>query len=114
MLENYKAVLPQSAIGQAIYYSLQRWEKLSIYTSDARLRIDNNLVENAIRPVAIGRKNYLFAGSHNGARRAAMLYSFLGTCKMNHINPFDWLRDVLIKIPEHPVNKIELLLPNKV
>ena len=114
MLENYKAVLPQSAIGQAIYYSLQRWDKLSIYTTDARLRIDNNLVENAIRPVAIGRKNYLFAGSHNGARRAAMLYSFLGTCKMNHINPFDWLRDVLIKIPEHPVNKIELLLPNKV
>ena len=114
MLENYKAVLPQSAIGQAIYYSLQRWDKLSIYTTDARLRIDNNLVENAIRPVAIGRKNYLFAGSHNGARRAAMLYSFLGTCKMNHINPFEWLRDVLIKIPEHPVNKIEQLLPNKV
>lgn len=114
MLENYKAVLPQSAIGQAIYYSLQRWDKLSIYTKDARLRIDNNLVENAIRPVAIGRKNYLFAGSHNGARRAAMLYSFLGTCKMNHINPFDWLKDVLIKIPEHPVNKIEQLLPNKV
>ena len=113
MLENYKAVLPQSAIGQAIYYSLQRWDKLSIYTRDALLRIDNNLVENAIRPVAIGRKNYLFAGSHNGARRAAMLYSFLGTCKMNHINPFDWLRDVLIRIPEYPVNKIELLLPNK-
>ena len=114
MLENYKAVLPQSAIGQAIYYSLQRWDKLSIYTTDARLRIDNNLVENAIRPVAIGRKNYLFAGSHNGARRAAMLYSFLGTCKMNNVNPFDWLKDVLIKIPEHPVNKIEQLLPNKV
>ena len=113
MLENYKAVLPQSAIGQALFYSLQRWDKLSIYTMDGRLRIDNNLVENAIRPVAIGRKNYLFAGSHNGARRAAMLYSFLGTCKMNHINPFDWLKEVLIKIPEHPVNKIELLLPHK-
>ncbi len=113
MLENYKAVLPQSVIGQAMHYSLQRWDKLSLYTTDARLRIDNNLVENAIRPVAIGRKNYLFAGSHNGARRAAMLYSFLGTCKMNHINPFDWLKDVLIKIPQHPVNKIELLIPNK-
>lgn len=113
MLENYKNVLPQSVIGQAIFYSLQRWDKLSIYTTDGRLRIDNNLVENAIRPVAIGRKNYLFAGSHNGARRAAMLYSFLGTCKMNHINPFEWLRDVLIRIPEHPVNKLELLLPKK-
>ena len=114
MLENYKDVLPQSAIGQGIFYSLQRWDKLSIYTTDGRLRIDNNLVENAIRPVAIGRKNYLFAGSHNGARRAAMLYSFLGTCKMNHVNPFDWLKDVLIKIPDHPVNKLELLLPKRV
>lgn len=113
MLENYKNVLPQSVIGQAIFYSLQRWDKLSTYTTDGRLRIDNNLVENAIRPVAIGRKNYLFAGSHNGARRAAMLYSFLGSCKMNHINPFEWLRDVLIKIPEHPVNMLELLLPKK-
>ena len=113
MLENYKTVLPQSTIGQALYYSLQRWDKLSRYTTDGRLKIDNNLVESAIRPVAIGRKNYLFAGSHNGARRAAMLYSFLGTCKINHVNPFDWLRDVLIRIPEHPVNKLELLLPNK-
>ena len=112
MLENYKAVLPQSVIGQALHYSLQRWDKLSTYTTDACLRIDNNLVENAIRPVAIGRKNYLFAGSHNGARRAAMLYSFLETCKMNQINPFEWLRDVLTKIPDHPVNKLELLLPN--
>ena len=114
MVENYKNVLPHSVIGQAIFYSLQRWDKLSIYATDGRLRIDNNLVENAIRPVAVGRKNYLFAGSHNGARRAAMLYSFLGTCKMNHINPFEWLRDVLIRIPEHPVNKLELLLPKKI
>jgi len=113
MLENYKDVLPQSSIGQAIHYSLQRWDKLSLYTTNACLRIDNNLVENAIRPVAIGRKNYLFAGSHNGARRAAMLYTFLGTCKMNHINPFDWIRDVLIRIPEYPVNKLDQLLPIK-
>ena len=111
MVENYKAVLPQSTIGQALYYSLQRWDKLSLYTTDGNLQIDNNLVENAIRPVAIGRKNYLFAGSHEGARRAAMLYSFLGTCKVNNINPFDWLRDVLTRIPEHPVNNIQNLLP---
>jgi len=114
MTENYKAVVPHSVIGQAIFYSLQRWDKLSVYATDGRLRIDNNLVENAIRPVAIGRKNYLFAGSHNGARRAAMLYSFLGTCKMNHVNPFEWLKEVLIKIPDHPVNKLELLLPKRV
>jgi transposase len=112
MLENYKAVLPQSAIGQALHYSLQRWDKLCLYTTDGRLQIDNNLVENAIRPVAIGRKNYLFAGSHNGARRAAMLYSFLGTCKINNVNPFDWLRHVLNVIPTHPVNQLRQLLPN--
>ena len=113
MLENYRTVLPKSAIGQALYYSLQRWDKLSLYTTNGRLQIDNNLVENAIRPVAIGRKNYLFAGSHNGARRAAMLYSFLGTCKMNHLNPFDWLRDVLTKIPDHHMKNLQQLLPNK-
>lgn len=61
----------------------------------------------------LGRKNYLFAGSHNGAQRAAMLYSLLGSCKLNGINPFEWLSDVLAKIPDHPVNKLELLLPNK-
>lgn len=113
MLENYKAVLPKSAIGQALYYSLQRWDKLCLYTTSGALQIDNNLVENAIRPVAIGRKNYLFAGSHDGARRAAMLYSFLGTCKINDINPFEWLRDVLERIPIHPVNKLNNLLPLK-
>ncbi len=113
MLDNYKAVLPKSVIGQALYYSLQRWDKLSRYTTDARLKIDNNLVENAIRPVAIGRKNYLFAGSHNGARRAAMLYSFLGTCKMNNVNPFEWLREVLTKIQDQPIKDLQQLLPHK-
>lgn len=113
MLENYRSVLPKSTIGQALHYSLERFDKLMIYTSDGILEIDNNLVENAIRPVAIGRKNYLFAGSHNGAKRAAMLYSFLGTCKINDINPFDWLRTTLDKIPTHPVNKLQELLPCK-
>lgn len=113
MLENYQSVLPQSVIGQAIHYSLQRWDKLCLYTTNGRLQIDNNLVENAIRPVAIGRKNYLFAGSHNGARRAAMLYSFLGTCKINRVNPFEWLREVLTRIQEHPIKNLQQLLPHK-
>lgn len=113
MVDNYRSVLPKSTIGQALYYSLQRWDKLMLYTTDGKLEIDNNLVENAIRPVAIGRKNYLFAGSHNGARRAAMLYSFLGTCKINGIDPLQWLGDVLDKIPDYPVNKIHELLPSK-
>lgn len=113
MLENYKSVLPKSTIGQALHYSLERFDKLMIYASDGKLEIDNNLVENAIRPVAIGRKNYLFAGSHNGARRAAMLYSLLGTCKINNVNPFEWLTSTLDKIPVHPVNRLHELLPNK-
>ena len=112
MMDAYSKVIPQSTIGKALSYSLQRWDKLCLYTQDGRLRIDNNLVENAIRPVAIGRKNYLFAGSHNGARRAAMLYSFLGTCKINNINPFDWLKDILSRMPSHSVNKLQELLPN--
>lgn len=113
MLENYKAVLPKSSIGQALHYSLERFDKLMLYTTDGKLEIDNNLVENAIRPVAIGRKNYLFAGSHNGAARAAMLYSFMGTCKINDINPFEWLRSSLDQLPTYPVNQISELLPRK-
>jgi transposase len=112
MMDAYPQVLPESTIGKAIGYSLKRWDKLCLYTTNARLQIDNNLVENAIRPVAIGRKNYLFAGSHDGARRAAMLYSFLGTCKINNINPFEWLQDILRRIPSHSVNKLQELLPN--
>jgi hypothetical protein len=82
-----------------------------IYASDGKLNIDNNPVENSIRPVAIGKKNYLFAGSHEAAGRSAMLYSFLGTCKLNSVNPFIWLQDVLGRISNHPINKIEELLP---
>ena len=77
MQQTYTAVLPQSAIGKALAYSITRWEKLMIYTSDGKLNIDNNPVENAIRSVAVGRKNYLFAGSHEAAQRSAMLYSLL-------------------------------------
>lgn len=113
MLENYKAVAPKSTIGSALHYSLERWDKLMLYTTNGKLEIDNNLVENAIRPVAIGRKNYLFAGSHHGAQRAAMLYSFLGTCKINDVNPFEWLRTTLERIPSYPINRIAELLPNK-
>lgn len=112
MKEQY-AALPESSIGKAIAYSLRRWDKLCIYTTDGRLQIDNNLVENAIRPVAIGRKNYLFAGSHHAAQRAAMIYSLLGTCKINNINPYDWLRDVFERLPSYPINRIGELLPHR-
>src|SRR5213078_460274 len=105
-------VLKKSPIAQAMGYFLPRWKKLCIYTTDARLNIDNNLVENAIRPVALGRKNYLFAGSHEAARRSGMLYSLLGTCRINGIEPYTWLKNVLEKISSHPINKIKDLLPH--
>ena len=111
MKEIYLTSLPKSTIGKALGYSVQRWPELMMYASDGKLNIDNNPVENSIRPVAIGRKNYLFAGSHEAAGRSGMLYSFLGTCKLNGINPFIWLQDVLRRISNHPINKIEELLP---
>lgn len=113
MIEAYKQVLPQSPIARAISYSLTRWKELCVYTTDGTLQIDNNKVENAIRPVALGRKNYLFAGSHQAAVRAAMIYSLLGTCKLHEINPADWLYDVLNRIAQHPINRLEELLPDK-
>lgn len=85
--------------------------ELGRYILNGELEIDNNLIENQIRPVALGRKNYLFAGSPNGARRGGMIYSLLSTCKMHGIDPYQWLTDVLKRIPDHPINRIEELLP---
>jgi transposase len=104
-------VTPTSAIGKAIAYALPRWERLMLYAHDGRLEIDNNLVENAIRPIAIGRKNYLFAGSHDAAQTAAMFYSLLGTCKLKGIEPFQWLKNLFEVLPDYPANKLEELLP---
>jgi len=104
-------VLPKSAIGKAIAYTLKLWNRLSRYVDDGNWEIDNNLIENSIRPVALGRKNYMFAGSHDGAQRAAMMYSFLGTCKINEVEPNAWLKDVLTRIQDHSIQKLEELLP---
>ena len=106
-------VLPKSAIGQAMSYTKSRWDKLKHYLMDGILEIDNNLIENAIRPVALGRKNYLFAGSHEGARRAAMMYTFFAMCKVNEINPMQWLEQTLNQLPSFPISRIEDLLPLK-
>lgn len=111
MQEKYVTVLPRSAIGKALGYSLQRWDKLSLYASTSILNIDNNPVENSIRPVALGRKNYLFAGSHSSAQRAAMFYSLLATCKNHGVNPTVWLHDVLNRIATYPIKQIQELLP---
>lgn len=104
---------PQHAIAQAINYNLKLWPRLERYVEDGRLYIDNNLVENSIRPVALGRKNYLFAGSHKAAQNAAMIYSLLATCKMNEVEPFQWLRETLSVLPDYPANRIHELLPGQ-
>lgn len=112
MKEQQPNVLPKSPLGKAISYSVKRWEKLCRYTEDGMLSIDNNPVENSIRPVALGRKNYLFCGSAEAAQRTAMVYSLLGCCKMHGIDPYQWLRDVLTRLPLHPINQIKELLPH--
>ena len=104
-------VAPKSPIGQAIAYTLSLWARLCAYTLDGRYLIDNNRIENTIRPLAIGRKNYLFAGSDRGARHAALMYSLLGTCKLQGVEPFAYLRDVIERISEHKANKLQELLP---
>jgi len=111
MVKTYKETMPKSPIGLAVAYCLPRWDNLLNYLHDGSLEIDNNWAENAVRPIALGRKNYLFAGSQRGAERAAMFYSFFATCKKNEINPFDWLKEVLELIPEHKVSKLHELLP---
>jgi len=111
MLETFEKVVPRSAIGKAITYSLTLWPRLENYLLDGKLEIDNNWVENKIRPLAIGRKNYLFAGSHESAARAGYIYSLFAMCRMEGINPEQWLTHTLANIQEHKINKIEDLLP---
>ena len=104
-------VVPKSSIGKALAYMLKYWQRLNVYTTNGMLEIDNNLVENAIRPVALGRKNYLFAGSHDGARRAAIIYSLVAGAQLHSLEPFEYLRDVIARLPEHPHKRLDELLP---
>jgi transposase len=104
-------MLPKSAIAKAFTYTLDRWDKLSAYLHDGSLEIDNNLVENAIRPLALGRKNYLFAGSHDAAKRATCIYSFFAMCRKEEVNPFQWLKHVFENILETKVTQLHTLYP---
>ena len=87
------------------------WPALTRYCDDGRLEIDNNAAERALRDVTLGRKNYLFAGSDAGGDRAAILYSLIGSAKLNGLDPESYLRDVLTRIVDHPIRRIEELLP---
>jgi transposase len=104
-------VSKKSEIAAAIRYALGRWRALLRYSEDGHIEMDNNAAERALRAVALGRKNYLFAGSDSGGERAAAIYSLIGTAKLNGLDPEGYLREVLQHIADHPINRIEELLP---
>jgi transposase len=106
-----QTVLPKSPLGDAVRYLTNQWAALQRFVDDGRLGIDNNRAENQLRVVAVGRKNWLFAGSFEGARRAALLYSLVQSCKLVDVSPFDYLKDVLLRVATHPQRLIGQLTP---
>ncbi len=105
-------VLPKSPMGEAVTYALNQWAALCVYLLDGELAIDNNLSENALRRIAVGRKNWLFAGSDNGGKTAAILFSLIASCQRHDVEPFAHLRDVLTRIAAHPHSRLHELLPD--
>ena len=112
LLKIQDEVLPKSPAGKAVRYALNQWEALSRFLEDGDLQIDNGATERANRDVAIGRGNWTFFGSDNGGRTAAILMSFIATCKRCGVEPFAWFRDVLSRIATHPVHRLAELLPH--
>lgn len=106
-------VLPKSPIGEAIDYALNNWQALLRYCDDGELEIDNNGAERSLRPIVVGRNNWLFYGSDRGGRTGAVLTSLIATCKRLHIEPFAYLRDVFARIGTHPINRLQELLPDR-
>ena len=104
-------VLPRSPLGEALRYLGNQWAALQRYTQDGRLQIDNNGAERQLRAVAVGRKNWLFAGSMAGAHRAALLYSLIQSCRLAGVEPFRYLRDILLRVATHPQRRIAELTP---
>lgn len=111
MEKSLRQLSTKSETAGAIRYALAHWRALTRYVDDGLLEIDNSAAERALRAVALGRKNYLFCGSNSGGERAAAIYSLVGTAKLNGMDPEDYLRQVLTRIAEHPVNRIDELLP---
>ena len=95
----------------AIGYALGNWQALNVHVEDGRIEVDNNTAEQALRGVVMGRKNYLHFGSDSGGDRAAVIYSLVGTCKLTGVDPYAYLRHVLERIANHPVNRVAELLP---
>lgn len=107
------SILPKSPLGKAVGYAINNWSRLVRYTEDPRFPIDNNAAEQAIRPVALGRNNWLFMGSEAGGRAAATYMTLLATCKRAGVNPFDYFQDIFGRIMSHSTHKLEELLPDK-
>jgi transposase len=109
--EHADVVLPKSPIGEAVTYARKQWAALTRYLEDGDLAIDNNVSERALRKIVVGRANWLFCGNDEGGRRAAILYSIVATCKEHGIDPWEYLADVLARIPTHPNHRRAELLP---
>ena len=107
-------VADNSGMARALEYSLKRWPAIQRYAQDGIRPIDNNPVENAIRPIALGRKNWLFAGSERAGKRAAAIQSLMATAKLNGIEPCAWLKQTIEKLPVWPNSRIDELLPLRV
>jgi transposase len=110
-LKASKRQLPQSLLGTAIDYALGQWRTLEIYLADGRVEIDNNLVENAVRPTAIGKKNWLFVGEADAGQRSAIIYTVIETCRRHGLNPYQYLRDVLNRLPNMTNHQIPQVIP---
>ena len=106
-----KLITLRSPIGKAMAYFSEREKQLGMFLHDGMLLMDTNLIENTIRPIALGRNNYMFAGSHDAAQNAAIIYSLFATCKLHDVNAYDWLKFVLTAMPTFPASRIKELLP---
>jgi transposase len=112
LLELQPEVLPKSPSGAAVRYALNQWKALARFLEDGELEIDNGATERANRDIALGRTNWTFFGSDNGGKTAAVLRSFIASCKRNGVEPFTWFHDVLSRIPAHPITRLSELLPH--
>jgi hypothetical protein len=111
MQERYPTLSKHSDVAKAMNYMLKRWDGFARFIDDGRICLTNNAAERALRGIALGRKSWLFCGSDRGGQRAAAMYSFIITCKMNDIDAQAWLADILARLPSHPAHRIDELLP---